>query len=314
MPEFNIPCFLYRQRTNENAPRFAFFVGKAAEILKWAGMRRRHQDPQGSQRRLSRAKVMAISNFLRTDDRNTIPPAVTVTLDIGEDNIECLKEISDDVQFCNLKLTVEENTPEEQKPGLVIDGQHRLYGMQEFDENFKVNVVALLTNDQMETAFQFLVINNKVTRVPPDHLRTLVIDYQEDELGKRLEAARLTLDPNLKYVGIVQIDELSPFKDNLALVSHEGEDSQRFIQPSAIENAIDVILRERVPELEREDELLNFFYSIWRPIKDQWPDLWASQSKLMYKVSIVAMTSHMTEGLIARYELVLGQEIALRRS
>ena len=307
MPEFKIPCFLYGQRQDANAPRFALFAAKASEILQWATVRRRHQEKEGAQRRLSGSKIQAIKKFLESNSLNTIPPAVTVTLDESAIAIETLPEVpaNDGIEFGVLTVEVADTTPMENRPGLVIDGQHRLYGADAFDRDFVVNVVALLTNDSMEQAFQFLVINNKVSRVPTDHLRTLVLDYQKEELGKRLRAARITLDPNLKYVGIIDTDDESPFRGYLALVSEQKDEERRFVPPAAIEAAIDVIQQQRVPELEREDELCNFFYSIWRPISQKWQQLWIAppDSKLMYKVSIVAMTAHMTDGLIARYDL-----------
>ena len=42
--------------------------------------------------------------------------------------------------------------------------------MNKFSGDTLVNVVALLNPDEMEIAFQFLVINNKVAKVPADHI------------------------------------------------------------------------------------------------------------------------------------------------
>jgi DGQHR domain-containing protein len=303
MPQFMIPCLIFRQRESTNAPKFALFGAPASEVLQWAAIKRREDDPQRPQRRLSRAKINAIKRFFQLDERNTIPPTVTVTLQIEDQAITRVNPQRPDLESMNmLTFEVADDVADADKPGLVIDGQHRLIGMSEFDPNCKVSVVALLNVDDMEKAFQFLVINNKVTRVPTDLIRTLALDYQENELAERLKTARLTLNENLRYVGIMDSDEASPFRGHIALVTSEGDERQRFVAPAAIENSIAVIQKKNVKELESDDALCEFFYGIWIPIKKKWPDLWAADSKLMYKISIVAMTTYMTEGLVAKYD------------
>ncbi|MGQ4808050.1 hypothetical protein NKDENANG_01417 [Candidatus Entotheonellaceae bacterium PAL068K] len=202
----------------------------------------------------------------------------------------------------NIEFDVPDDIEERDKPGLVIDGQHRLLGMKDWHEDCKVIVVALLNADDMEKAFQFLVINNKSDRVPSDHIRTLALDYQEEELGNRLRTARLTLHENLKYVGIINSDEESPFAGHITLETHENDEQQRFVHPAAIENSMTLIQQKKVRELESDDALCEFFYAIWSPIKEKWTDLWKKDSKLMNNVGIVCMTIHMTEALVSRYD------------
>lgn len=303
MPTFRIPCVLSKQRTSVGSPAFALFASPASDVLQWAAIRRREDDPEGPQRRLSRAKINAINRFLQLDDRNTIPPAVTVTLNVDEAAISYVDSNRQELSKLRMiEFDVPEGVTEAEKPGLVIDGQHRLLGMDEFDADCSVNVVALLNVDDMEKAFQFLVINNKVTRVPSDLIRTLALDYQHQELANRLQTARLTLDENLRYVGIMDNDEASPFRGHIALVSHEGDQEERFIAPAAIENSVAIIQKKGVRELESDDALCEFVYSIWSAIKEQWTDLWVAGSKLTHKVSIVAMTMYMTDALIAKYD------------
>ena len=225
-----------------------------------------------------------------------------MTLQIDDGNITQLPGTEEQDALYQLEFTVDDDVVDADKPGLVIDGQHRLFGMSEFDENIPVNVVALLNAGDMETAFQFLVINNKASRVPSDLIRTLALDYQDAELGERLKTARLTLDENLRYVGLMDTDTQSPFAGNIALVSHEGDTENRFVSPSAIENAISSIQRKNVKELVNDDALCDFFYSIWTPTKERWPELWNAKSKLTHKVSIVAFTMLVAEALISKYD------------
>jgi DGQHR domain-containing protein len=305
MAHFDIPCILFKQRESAGSPQYAIFEMAAHEVLQWAAIRRREDEPDGPQRRLSKAKINAIRRFFELDDRNTIPPAVTVTLSLPANAVQPVDPGRPDIASLKvLSFDVPNDATSQQKPGLVIDGQHRLLGMDAFDHECRVSIVALLDVDDMEKAFQFLVINNKSTRVPTDHIRTLALDYhgQEDALVDRLRTARLNLDDNLRYVRIMDWDDASPFQGHIALVTHEGDEANRFIAPAAIENAVAVVQKKNVRELGNDDALCEFVYGIWQPICDRWPQLWAADSKLMHKVSIVAMTSYACELLVSRYD------------
>jgi len=300
MPIFTIPCLIVDQRRNGAGPRFALFAAPAGEITQWAGIRRRNENVQGTQRALNKSKLSALSNFLAKDPRNTVAPAITITLRVAPEQIHAIEGAN---QFSTITLDVVENATEDQKPGLIIDGQHRLFGIAAFDAACPVNVVALLNADDLETAFQFLVINNKVTPIQPDLIRTLALDYAEGDLAVRLKTARLTLHANLPYVGIMDTDEDSPFRGMIALVAADEPPGGRFISPAAIENAITVIQKKEVRELKSDDALCEFFYAIWSCLKEgTWVPLWEPNSKLLSKSGIIAMTSFMTDALIAKYD------------
>ena len=195
-----------------------------------------------------------------------------------------------------LSIEVPEGAEDNAKPGIVLDGQHRLLGMKQFSPMCMVNVVALLNIDDMEKAFQFLVINNKVVKVSGDLIRTLGLDYQEAELSQRLNNARVSLHDNLRFVGYADSEDESPFKGIVALVGEEATQAQRYVPPSAIESSIGIIQGKKVRELDEDDALCEFFYSVWRPIKTAWPDLWHRDSKLLNKAGIIAMTSYCLSG------------------
>jgi DGQHR domain-containing protein len=300
MPTYTIPCIIVDQRHNGAGPRFALFAAPAGEITQWAGIRRRNETTQGTQRALNKSKLSALRNFLVKDTRNTVAPAITITLHLGLDQVQVVDEAN---HFSIITLNIPEGDGETEKPGLIIDGQHRLFGIAAYDPACPINVVALLNADDLETAFQFLVINNKVTPVQPDLIRTLALDYAEGALAERLKTARLTLHANLPYVGIMDTDEDSPFRGIISLVAAGEQTGQRFVSPAAIENAIAVIQKKEVRELKSDDALCEFFYAIWSCLKEgAWTPLWEPTSKLLTKSGIIAMTSFVTDALIAKYD------------
>ena len=88
MPTFTIPCIISDQRQNQEGPRFALFTAPAGQIVQWAGIRRRHENNQGTQRALNKSKVTALQHFLQRDPRNTIAPAITITLQVAEGQLQ----------------------------------------------------------------------------------------------------------------------------------------------------------------------------------------------------------------------------------
>lgn len=297
MTTFRYECLVTKQRATAEAPTFCLFHAPAGEILQWADIKRLEEQAGAPQRRTSPAKVKAIKRFLDTDQRNTIPTSVILTIDIPLDHIHPVV-VDGARSFAFLEV---DYAPGSAKPGLVIDGQHRLLGMKDYSPETDVNVVAILAATDMEKAFQFLVINNKASKVPMDHIRALALHYEEEALKTRLQTARLNLDPNVGFVGLVNNEEDSPFRGIISWPLTPEAD--RIVVPASIEASIAYIQQKRLRTFESEDVLLEFFYTIWRRIKERWQELWTQDSRLLSKVGVVCMTQYMTDALIGSYDL-----------
>jgi len=301
MASYQYPCLLYHQRQEvENTPTFCLFHAPVTQILEWADIKRLEDEAGAPQRRTSPAKVTAIQHFLTQEPRNTIPTSVIITLDLPDSQVKPLSLNDDDPKSDDLGLLAFELSKNAEKPGLIIDGQHRLLGMKKVNPQFNVNVVALLNADDTEKAFQFLVINNKISPVSKDHIRALALHYEKKELDNRLKTARLQLDPNVGFVGLVDSEETSPFKGIISWPTNP--EKQRIVPPSAIEASINYIQQQKVKQFESDDVLLAFFYAIWQTIKTQWLSLWHKESKLLKKMGVLALTQYMTDALVASYD------------
>ncbi|MCP4696846.1 MAG: DGQHR domain-containing protein [Gammaproteobacteria bacterium] len=299
MASYQYPCLIYRQRQEvENTPSFCLFHAPVVDILKWADIQRLEDEPGAPQRRTSQAKVTAVQRFLTQEPRNTIPTSVIVALDLPESRVKHLNSnIQKSDNLGSLEFEMSENA---KKPGLIIDGQHRLLGMKKADPNLNVNIVALLNADDMEKAFQFLVINNKASKVSNDHIRALALHYEKQQLDDRLKTARLHLDPNAGFVGLVDSEDGSPFKGIISWPLNP--EKQRIVPPAAIEASINYIQQQKVKELESDDVLLAFFYAIWQTIKKQWSSLWHKESRLLTKMGVLGFTQYITDALVASYD------------
>jgi DGQHR domain-containing protein len=198
-------CLVYAQRPDQShVPEFCLFHAPAGEVLEWADIERLEKGPGGAQRGVNKTKVGSVKRFL-DDIANTIPTAVILALDVPD----TAKVTDEDGIVRQIRF---EYTDGSRKPAIVIDGQHRLLGMTTFDRNIRVNIVALLSGDPDETAFQFLVINNKAAKVPTDHIKALLAERDDEQLKQRLRRARLSISQRYGFVAIADADDESPFR------------------------------------------------------------------------------------------------------
>lgn len=296
-------AFIFKQRTDSNVPQFCIFHAPVGDVLEWADIKRLEDTPGAAQRRTSPAKVKSVAKFIGEDDRNSIPTSLVLTLELPIENIESIDTpctSGADNILARIKINYDQ-TAGSIKPGLIIDGQHRLYGLNSCNSDLHVSIVALLNVTDDEKAFQFLVINNKASKVSSDHIRALALSYSQEQLRERLKSARLSLDPNLDFVGLVNTEDCSPFQGIISWPTNIEEN--RIVVPAAIETAINKIQLKRVKPLEGSDDiLLEYFYAIWNTIKCEWQTIWNKESRLLSKIGIVCMTEYITDALVSSYD------------
>lgn len=283
----NYTCITFKQRTNPEAPTLCVFEAPVSDIISWSTIPRLSPENQdGIQRAKKDSKVKAINSFLANDVRNIIPTAIVIT--ITKSSFQ-LSE-SDKGKILTLKEANKDDI-------FVVDGQHRIYGLHSFDENARIPVVAILDADSEERAFQFIVINNKVSKVPPDHIRALTLKYtgnsEDPGLKQRLKMAKLSLSPVLNYVGFAQDLPDSPFKGMISMPN--VPESNRIVVPAAIETSIAYIQSKNIREFSGDDSAYDFFISIWTAIRDTWKLAFPKSETLMSKVGIVSMTQFLTD-------------------
>jgi DGQHR domain-containing protein len=306
---FQYVAFTYNQRSAKSgAPSFCMFRARAGEILSWANINRLSKDQPGAiQRSPNRTRILGVKRFLQQDQRNTIPTAVIVAINgASVKGIELNPKGVHDQTLSLLTVKMNDDAKPEDRPGLIIDGQHRLKGIVEFDPDLYVNVIAILDADDNEKAFQFLVINNKAAKVSADHIRAMMnFDYENGELKERLRTARFNLGGGAGSVGVMDSEPDSPFRGMIKWplnTTYSGDQvaNPGFIPPAAIETAIAFIRSKGINDLEDADSIDEFFIAMWAKIKDVWPDIFNKDTKLLNKVGIVCLTEFLTDQLRAR--------------
>jgi DGQHR domain-containing protein len=289
---YSYNCQSYSQRKSSDAPTFCLFHAPAREILEWSDVTRLEDNPDGAQRGLNNSKVRSVNRFL-DDEINSIPTAIIISI---SGDICSLRKNGEGTTF---ELTIKKIGKD--LPGVVIDGQHRLLGVNAHDVNMHLNVVALVTDNDDETAFQFLVINNKAAKVPTDHIKALLAERDDEDLNARLNRARLTVSKRTGFVHFANFDLESPFLNQIDwTINRKGE---KIVKPTAIETAIKELQDRRIPEFDDDDALIEYFFTIWRSIKETWNDLWNAESRLLEKTGIVCMTQYITNSIVSSYDL-----------
>lgn len=288
---------LTRQRDGDAAPRLFVFQARPEEVLEWAFVDRLDwNNTAGTQRAINKRKVKDVSRFFTADARNIIPTAVVVA--IKSDSQVSIQPMVEPAGIAIVAITCEVPDPQtavaSSYPALVIDGQHRLLGMKAASQDLVVNVVALLDASQEEIAFQFLVINNKASKVDKKHLANLALNYQQNELNERLQgSAGIGLSSTaISVLDAAAFDEQSPFFQMVAMPASQ----ERIVMPSALELAYEFVAASTPSSVEVDDRVW-FFLFIWKAIRETWepghPRLWGRDSKLLSKVGIVCFTQFM---------------------
>jgi DGQHR domain-containing protein len=284
---FTYPAFSINQRDNGQAPSFCLFSAPVGQISQWADVDRLGPGaPRGVQREPVPSRISSIRRFFDRDVLNTIPTAIVIAIRGG---------VLTPREGCAAQDLVIEVADGVQRPGLIIDGQHRLRGMERYSPNMPAPVVAILDPDDLEMAFQFLVINNKAAKVPRDHIRALALNYDAEFLTRRLESARLSLNENLSSVGVMDEDEESPFLGMIAWPNNPK--AERIITPSAIETMAGNARAVGFRELEDADTLNAFLFAMWNKVKVEWAHIFNKDSHLLEKVGLVCLTQYICENL-----------------
>lgn len=289
---FEYYALKYAQRGN-GAPAFLVFHAPAADLIAWADVDRlQPTNRRGAQRPLRELKVNKVARFLKLDARNTIPTSVVVAVDLKAVSFSGGSSKSATNEHGPLRISMSGND----KPGLIIDGQHRAFGIAKFSPSTHINVVAILGGDDAERAFQFVVINNSASRINRDHIKALNLNYDKEKLNTRLissSGVSLGLRDD-KYDDLQAVDGMAPFKGMLKWPTNKAG----FIPPNAIESAL-AETHDRAALLGIEELELDVFLAIWSKIKALRGNVWNAESHLLQKVSIYALTVYVLDSMVA---------------
>ncbi|WP_418184800.1 DGQHR domain-containing protein [Aliarcobacter vitoriensis] len=278
---YTYKCFKIKQRQNSDFV-FLSFVAIAKDVYNWSHADNIEIDKNGIQRMLEKSKWDKITKFFNTHQDNIIPNNVILAFD---DEVSEVKELYNADEVIDnrsdgyiLRVTTDSDIVELiiddaiKNNTYIIDGQHRLKGMAEVDEDLPVIVSLFINIDKLNRAFQFLTINNKASKVKTDNIKALISNFDkiENTLKDRLATASISAGKFSTSIDIVNSDSESPFYQLIDWVNNRT--GKKIVSTVAIENSLKII-QKTFPELiednnENKTLALDILYNIWRPVVD----------------------------------------------
>jgi hypothetical protein len=190
------------------------------------------------------------------------------------------------------------------KPGLIIDGQHRVFGAKDVSQhNVRLPIVLIPGLDMGEQVFHFYVLNNKARPLTPTELRrtisTSLSNAEIDALWQRFDDAGVNPEAT-RWTHKMNTDPRSPFKD---LVDF-GLGGTGFIKENVayqlVSKFVNMPRKYRslyidVPAWRNaDDERLDYFFSFWSAIRNRYEDLWHESvqlqgGQLFYKAAMLVL-------------------------
>jgi DGQHR domain-containing protein len=309
MPKYK--GLLIYQRPDPQALPLFVFAAPASEILSWARILRTADVPGAAQRLENAAHIKSIRSYVAAAAFNIIPTSVTLAVDAGRfklpGSVPKAAKQSDPIVT---ELTVQDprSNKDEDKPAFVIDGQHRLRALSEFDEEMPVLSTIILGASKLERALNFVVINNKAKRVASDLVRAIVAELQgpdQERLKERLVAVGLTLGSYPSALEVLGRNPDSPF---CKLIDWDiNRDGTKRIKPQALENSLRIILGNlQAPDRLDIDDAVELLSAMWHGVIGAWgrtKPAWSHEnSKLVDKAGLVAVTEFLVERLNLKME------------
>lgn len=258
----------------------------------------------GIQRELDPKRVKEIAQYVRGTDA-TFPTAVVLAVPERCVLIESASEV--DERFVTMTLSnypQGEGDPEEmvlyKHIARVIDGQHRIKGLEGYDkDDFDVNVSIFVDADIADQASIFSTVNLAQTKVnrslvydlfelsesrsPEKTCHSVVVTLESTagspfyrkikRLGKATEGRYTeTLSQATVVAGILQYI----CKDNLQIIRDRqiGRGGGTF-PPADSKDAMRLVLRPFFVE-ERDVDLTNVLWNYFEAVQARWPDAWAA--------------------------------------
>lgn len=184
--------------------------------------------------------------------------------------------------------TLREFAKRNRKPGLIIDGQHRVYGAKKSPDPINYPIVLIPGLEDKEQVYHFYMINDKAEPISPGELlitvTTALSRKESDDLLDRLTEANVPVN-KAKYPYMADVEKKSPFynlvnyeekvdeKTGIVRFRHLADLMERFAQMKGIDD----VLVEDIDEWYGDDETryrVDKFYTFWEAIQEHYESLW----------------------------------------
>ncbi len=199
------------------------------------------------------------------------------------------------------------------KPGLIIDGQHRVFGGKDVASHDVMLPVVLLPGLPVaEQVFHFYVLNNKAKPLTPTELRrtisTSLTNQEIDGLWDRFETAGVNPEAT-RWTHKMDADPSSPFLHLLDF----GLGASGFLRENVAFQLVSKfvnmprkyrLLYKDVPAWQNQsDERLAYFFTFWSAVRDRYQSTWdegvrAGGNQLFMKAGMLVLQELVLDFLV----------------
>jgi DGQHR domain-containing protein len=275
--------------------RLYTFAADGKELPKFATVSRVRRDKrqiEGYQRPEVLAHVAAIRSYIESGSP-MIPNAIVVAFDtrVRFEPSESDGSTGGIVTPGTLVIPVDEDLPDEDKPGWIVDGQQRCAAVREADvDSFPLCVTAFITASEGEQRAQFILVNS--TKPLPKGLIYELLPSTEGPLPPALMRKRFPAF----VVERLNFDEDSPFHQLIQTPTTpdgiiKGNSVLRMLENSLTDGSL---YYYRDPETGSGDieQMLLVLKPFWGAVHKVFDDAWGlppRRSRLMHGVGIASL-------------------------
>lgn len=290
--ELRLPALEIQQSDNRSIYTFAVDGKLISQFTTVSRIKREDKAINGYQRPEVLAHVSAIKSYIESSNP-MVPNAVvvafneTVSFEPANESFVSDKEY---VQSGHLVIPVDENLPDEKKPGWIVDGQQRCAAVREADLDFFPLCVNAFIASEDEQRTQFILVNS--TKPLPKGLIYELLPSTNGHLPTALVKKRL---PSL-LLQHLNYDEDSPFWQLIQTpTTPEGviKDNSilRMLENSLTDGCLYHYHDRDTGEADIEG-MLAVLNSYWNAVKQVFELAWGQpprRSRLMHGVGILSM-------------------------
>lgn len=202
-----------------------FFVGKlSSSVINNISYVNRINENNGIQRRLNEKKVKEISNYCDDPDA-TFPTSIILNIETINSGVK-LQKIEDDIY--SLKIDTIDKVCE------IIDGQHRIIGINKTKHDIEMPVVIMFDLTEEEKAYVFSTINSNQTKVDKSTI------YQLFDLSTKRSPLKTCHD----IARLMNSSTESPFFHKLKMLGYKSDDSQSLSQGTFVNELVKLISKD----------------------------------------------------------------------
>lgn len=307
--ELRFPALEVRQGSERRLYTFAVDGKELPKFTTVSRVRRDERQIAGYQRPEVLAHVAAIRSYIETASP-MIPNAIVVAFDtrVRFEPSEAITPDNGYVATGTLIVPVDEDLPDEDKPGWVVDGQQRCAAVREAEvDSFPLCITAFITASTGEQRAQFILVNS--TKPLPKGLVYELLPSTEGPLPPALMRKRF---PSF-VAERLNFDEDSPFHRLIQTPTApdgvvRGNSILRMIENSLTDGCL---YYYRDPDTGSGDieEMLLILKPFWRAVQEVFEEAWGLSprlSRLMHGVGIASLgylmdaitEEHLGQGLL----------------